>query len=448
VVGANDIAFNFSADRETYVFGYPSNYKNGEVLHYCHGRSRMSDPSEVPGIYIKCSLSRGASGGPWLTDFDVVGGHGLLYSVTSTVDEYDEPTEIRGISFDDSVRDYYNQTVGVGKDVVTPGTIAYSSDAGGDGEIYSMDSDGNNKRQHTNNDKDDKQPAVPRDGGSLAYSSYDGNDYEIRMFTSRGVNLQLTNNNTNDFEPSFSPDGKKIVYEGIDPTGGDSEIYTINATTGQTPVNVTNNNREDHDPDYGPNGTSIAYRACEGEGDACERTVDRADYEIYTIGGAGGTPVQITKNETHDWNPDYEPEDGTHIAYQGRQQERAEADYEIHVVRTRVEGKRFYTPRQVTYNDRLDADPSWAPSGSPSGFDFLPSHIVYTAHDGNDFEIYRINRSYGHVLKLTRNSAPEVTHDINPSWGRPPHPPVPSAPRPPIIPWPPPVCPPPPGHCP
>jgi Tol biopolymer transport system component len=425
VVDANIIDFNLPAEQDTYVFGYPGNFPDeGGVLRYCQGQSGWNGIFDPRRQHIGCTMGPGSSGGPWLTAFG--GERGLLHSVTSTYATAGSP-EIHGILFDDSVKRFYNGIVGT--DFVTPGTIAYSSLEGGDHEIYSADSDGHKKHLHTSNDWDDQYPSVPHNGGSLAYSSFDGNDWEIHTIGGiggGGGRFQLTNNNTNDSRPSYSRDGRKITYEGHD--GNDWEIYTIDATGG-TPVPITNNDTDDQAPDYAPNGTSIAYQGYDGR-----------DWEIYTIDATGGTPVPITCNTTNDWNPDYEPEDGRYIAYQGLQGARVcpdpageLADYEIHVVRRRSEGGPFYTPVQITYNDTRDAEPSYSPVGR---------HIVYSGFDGRDWEIYRINRTFGHVRQLTNN----VTDDYNPSWGRPPHPPAPTEedPRPPR---PDPGCPPPPTPC-
>jgi len=350
----------------------------------------------------------GSSGGPWLTAFG--GERGVLYSVTSAGVE---GTELQGPSFDDSVRDFHNRIVGT--DSVNPGTIAYQGWDGHDTEIYSMDSDGREKHSLTSNDQHDIYPTVSPNGARIAYSRSEGNDYEIFTMDSdgRGTPVQLTFNNTNDSRPSYSGNGTRIAYEGYD--GNDWEIYTINANGG-TPFKVTNNNREDRDPDYSPDGTRIAYRACDGEGDACEREVDPADYEIYTINAAlvAGTPDPVTNNDTGDFGPDYAP-GGERIAYQGCGEFRMEgegdacerkvdpADYEIYEVPSR--GLSPPEPRfQITYNDTDDGTPSYSPNGA---------HIVYMSSDGRDLEIYRINRSYGYVRQFTNNS----TEDTNPSWG-------------------------------
>src|SRR5919107_4801703 len=70
------------------------------------------------------------------------------------------------------------------------------------------------------------EATFPGKNGRIAYSGYDGNDYEIYTINSRGGDkFQVTNNNTDDYGPSYSPRGKRIAYVGYD--RNDAEIYTI-----------------------------------------------------------------------------------------------------------------------------------------------------------------------------------------------------------------------------
>jgi hypothetical protein len=75
------------------------------------------------------------------------------------------------------------------------------------------------------------EATFPGKNGRIAYSGYDGNDYEIFTINSRGGSkINVTNNYTEDGSPEYSPSGKKIAYTGHD--GTDSEIYTINVGGG------------------------------------------------------------------------------------------------------------------------------------------------------------------------------------------------------------------------
>ena len=96
------------------------------------------------------------------------------------------------------------------------------------------------------------QPAeanYPGKPGKIAFSGYDGKDYEIYTIKSNGGGkLQLTDNAMGNFEPAYSPSGKRIAYQGSD--GNDTEIYTIKVGGGGRQP-VTDNGTNDYDPYWG-----------------------------------------------------------------------------------------------------------------------------------------------------------------------------------------------------
>ena len=91
----------------------------------------------------------------------------------------------------------------------------------GNAEIYVMDADGSNPRRLTNNPDRDFSPSWSPDGKRIAFvSNRDGHvhirgrlTYEIYVMDANGENQQnLTNDPSNDRSPSWSPDGKRIVF--------------------------------------------------------------------------------------------------------------------------------------------------------------------------------------------------------------------------------------------
>src|SRR5919107_5300232 len=90
-----------------------------------------------------------------------------------------------------------------------------------------------------------------------------------------GSGFNVTNNTTNDFTPSYSPNGKEIVYRGTGPNGGHNEIYTIKVGGGER-LQVTNGTKNLRDPIYSPGGKRIAYAGYDGQD-------FQHDWEIYTI---------------------------------------------------------------------------------------------------------------------------------------------------------------------
>jgi TolB protein len=218
------------------------------------------------------------------------------------------------------------------------GRIAYSAFD----KIYTLNPNGGDKTKVT----EGFEPSYSPDGKKIAYTCFFGDpqadeDWEICTIKARGGKpFQVTNNDRLDFSPSYSPSGKKIAYSGSD--GQDFEIYTINAR-GRAKFNVTKNTYDDFYPDYSPDGKKIAYSARE------ELDGEKEDDEIYTIRATGGKPFQVTNNglEKDDYDPSYSP-NGKKIAYVGYD-DRTE---ETGLYTIRANGGE---PLQIT-NGR---DPSW-----------------------------------------------------------------------------------------
>ncbi len=122
--------------------------------------------------------------------------------------------------------------------------------------IYTMKADGTDPQKVT----------LPITGGYPAWSPdasrivfSDKGDLFTIMPDGRGL-AQLTadhNNTGTDIEPSWSPDGTKMVYVGVD-SQGRSSIYTVNVEGGTGLFNVTKGTA-DRSPVWSPSGTRIAF---------------------------------------------------------------------------------------------------------------------------------------------------------------------------------------------
>ncbi|MCK9923557.1 hypothetical protein MXD61_17060 [Frankia sp. AgPm24] len=107
VVGAQDIAFNLPATVRQYSFGYPRLTPfDGTRLIYCASPA-ATDPYGGPSIGIRCRMTAGASGGPFLTGLGQLGpGHGWIDGVISYA--YAGSTDrLYGTRFGDEVRTLY-----------------------------------------------------------------------------------------------------------------------------------------------------------------------------------------------------------------------------------------------------------------------------------------------------------------------------------------------------
>lgn len=107
VAGALPIAFGRATrGAHAYGFGFPSDppYDGGRLI-YCAGRVRP-DPHSTRGMGLRCDMTAGSSGGPWLTGFDPATGRGTVVSVNSFKYVNDRHT-MYGPYFGSAVRELY-----------------------------------------------------------------------------------------------------------------------------------------------------------------------------------------------------------------------------------------------------------------------------------------------------------------------------------------------------
>ncbi len=106
VVGGQGIDFDLARNQQTSSFGYPAGRPyRGNDLTYCAGVA-VNDPygSGVQGL--RCNMTGGSSGGPWLQSFDDATGAGVLSSVNSFKYSNDSST-MYGPYFDASIRSLF-----------------------------------------------------------------------------------------------------------------------------------------------------------------------------------------------------------------------------------------------------------------------------------------------------------------------------------------------------
>ena len=283
--------------------------------------------------------------------------------------------------------------------------IAFSSNRDGNSEIYVMDADGGNPRRLTNNSDGDWDPSWSPDGERIVFlSDRDGHGDgrasipEIYVMDANGRNQQnLTNNPNADRSPSWSPDGKRIVFESDRERNKDKphngDIYVMDADGGNQ-QNLTNiNPNEDRYPSWSPDGERIVFSSSR-EGHV-EHNWD-ITYEIYVMDADGGNQQRLTNNRNNELSPVWSP-DGERIAFMADRKGDWQ-NFEIYVMD--ADGG---NQQKLTNNRAWDGYPSWSPNSE---------RIVFRSKRDGNWEIYVMDADGGNPQNLTNNRH----DDWSPAW--------------------------------
>ena len=282
--------------------------------------------------------------------------------------------------------------------------IAFVSKRDGNFEIYVMDADGVNPRRLTNNSDGDWDPSWSPDGKRIVFcSDRDGHPHripgwftsEIYVMDADGGNQQnLTNHPSDDRSPSWSPDGTRIAFQSYrdNDRNHNIEIYVM-AADGSNLQRLTNNLIEDEDPSWSPDGERIVFSSAR-EGHVEDKFGITS--EIYVMDADGGNQRRLTENRNNDWDPVWSP-DGKRIAFMSDRKGDF-VKFDIYVMD--ADGG---NQQKLTNHRAWDGSPSWSPDGE---------RIVFNSDRDGKSEIYMMDADGGNLQNLTNNPH----GDFGPAW--------------------------------
>jgi Tol biopolymer transport system component len=136
-------------------------------------------------------------------------------------------------------------------------------------------------------------PEWSPDGKRIVFDTTRDGNSEIYVMNANGTNqTRLTRNPASDVKPSWSPDGKQIAFQTN--RDGNDEIYVMSPVAGARAIDITVNPSRDADPAWSPNGRQIAF----------DTNRDGND-EIYVMNRNGTQQTRLTADPAEDLVPSW-----------------------------------------------------------------------------------------------------------------------------------------------
>ena len=253
-------------------------------------------------------------------------------------------------------------------------------------DVYIMDADGSNvKKLNIGVGQVEPRFVFSSDGRRMLYVDYADNTDSMYIADTEGDFPRLVVTNRKAYEPSWSPDGQKIVFQSweTDPP----EIYVMDVDGGNF-QRLTNNNVYDDYPSWSPDGTKIVFIS--------EMDTSLAYPKIYVMNADGSQQKMITNSYFYDTFPQWSP-DGKQILFES---DRVSGKWGIFVMN--ADGSNVQ-PVSAS-GDYGSYSPCWSPDGT---------RIIFNSDmDSPEDEIYIIDKDGSNLKRVTNNTAV----DFAPKW--------------------------------
>lgn len=299
----------------------------------------------------------------------------------------------------------------------TNGKIAFTSDrdVANQSDIYVMDPNGSNPTRLTNNQIFDGDPVFSPSGARIAFDSFRDVNFDIYLMNAvdndsdgNGDNLKrLTKKTATDEEPAFSPSGKKIAFtsDRVDP-GVNRDIFVMKAKPEgkkNRPKNLTQNAADDAEPSYSPDGAKIVFTSSR----------DDDDGDIYVMNSDGTGVTRLTSDPAFDADANFSP-DGDQIVFRsGRVSGDNSEVFVMDAVDNNNDGEGDNMTNISNDSAANDAFPAFSPDGNQIVFRSNRTTGTGVNNPEGDYEVFVINVNLTGLAQITIND----DADNFPDWG-------------------------------